>query len=138
MEHRTVVAVWKLAAAVALAAVLLAESLFGGDAWYRPIAIVGLVVVAVPLVLLVSIDTGRVLASESRSNVLGALGRVPEFILGALELIGAIAALGLAAFGSTTGQLWRLYAGVIALGLAIIGVRTVRSSIARGGRSPNV
>jgi hypothetical protein len=138
MEYRVVVAVRNLTAAVAVAAVVLAEALFGGDAWYRPIAIAALAVVAAPIVLLVSIDTGRVLTSRSRSSVLRTLGRVPEFILGALELIGAIAATYVAASGSTSGPLWRLLAEVAALLLAIVGVLTVRSSIVRGGRSPNV
>jgi hypothetical protein len=100
MKRDAVIVVRKFAVCLAVAIGLLIVAFFGGDAWYRPIAIITLIIVAGPVVLLVAIDMGRVLRRQDLSRAATIATRVPEVLLGSVATIAGAGGLSLAIFAS--------------------------------------
>lgn len=126
MSRDAIIAVRKLTACVAVALILLLVSIFGGDAWYRPIAMVVLVIVAGPVVLLVATDTSRVLRREKLSRAAAAATRIPELVLGALATVGGSGGLALTVFTDFSTEWWRLWGLVVSVGLLVYGASLLR------------
>ena len=125
MDRESAIAVVKLSASVAVAIALLLISLFGGDAWFRPIAIIALVVVVLPVALLVAIDTGRVLRRRKLGRAVTIATRLPQLLLGSVACVAGICGLFLA-YISAFPLLARAVFSFISIGMFLYGVTLLR------------
>jgi hypothetical protein len=127
MNRETFVAVVKLSACAAVAIALLLVSWFGGDSWFRPVAIVSLFVVALPVTLLVAIDVGRVLRRRRLSQAATIATRLPQLFLGLLACVGSTG--GFALLMLKPFSLWwqRIACILVSIGIFLYGVSLLRS-----------
>lgn len=126
MDREGLVSVVKLAAAVAVAIALLLVWVFGGDAWFRPVAAVTLVVVAAPVALLVSIDTARILRRRRLGRAAAIATRLPRLVLGAIACVGAVGGVGLALVGGLPTLWHRVGCAFISICILSYGVSLLR------------
>jgi hypothetical protein len=126
MDRETLGAVVKLSACAAVAIALLLVSWFGGDSWFRPVAIVSLVVVALPVTLLVSIDVGRVLRRRRLGRAATIATRLPQLLLGLVACIAGISGVTLALFGAFSPQWWRGVCALVSVGALLYGISLLR------------
>jgi hypothetical protein len=126
MDRETLSAVVKLSACAAVTIALLLVSWFGGDSWFRPVAIVSLIVVAVPVTLLVSIDVGRVLRRRRLSRAATIATRLPQVFLGLLACIASIGGFALIVIGGLGSPLWRIVCALLSIWLFFYGVSLLR------------
>ena len=134
MDRQVLVGVAKLAASVSVAIALLLVWVFGGDSWFRPVAAVTFVVVAAPVALLVSIDTGRLLRRRRPGRAATIATRLPQLLLGTIACVAAVSGIGLAAFATFPAQWQRLGCGLVSVGALLYGISLLRgdSSGAKG------
>jgi hypothetical membrane protein len=124
MDHPTTVAIVKLGVSTGVAIALLLVGIFGGDLWYRPIAVAAFIVVAAPVVLLVSIDTGRVIRRQKSLGHAAIIAtRIPQYLFGLLAIIAGIAGVVLALLHITDPQVWSYGLFLFSAGLIFFGVR---------------
>ena len=126
MDRETFVAVLKLSACAAVAIALLLVSWYGGDSWFRPIAIVSLVVVALPVTLLVAIDVGRVLRRRRLGRAATIATRLPQLFLAGIACVAAIGGLGLAIFGEFPAPWQRAGCALVAICALLYGISLLR------------
>jgi hypothetical protein len=109
MKRDAIIVVRKFAVCLAVAMGLLMVACCGGDAWYRSIAIITLIVVAGPVVLLVAIDMGRILRRQNLGHAATIATWVPEVLLGSVATIAGAGGLSLAIF--TLDSWWQRAGG---------------------------
>jgi hypothetical protein len=126
MDREGLVSVVKLAAAVAVAIALLLVWVFGGDAWFRPVAAVTLVVVAAPVALLVSIDTARILRRGRLRRAAAIATRLPRLVLGSIACVTAVGGVDLALAGGFPTLWHRIGCAFISLCILSYGVSLLR------------
>jgi len=127
MDREGITAVVKLGASLAVAIALLLVWCFGGDAWFRPVAAISLVVVAAPVALLVAIDAGRTLRRRRLGRAASIASRLPQLFLGALACIGAVGGLGLALLGALPTMWHRAGCAFVSLCVLMYGVSLLRT-----------
>lgn len=137
MNRESITALWKLAACIVAAVGLLLLWIFGVDLWYRPVAAITFIIVAAPTVLLVSIDTGKVLRRQQLSRVATIVTRVPQYLLGVLAIFGGGVGLILALLHHSDPQVWGFGLFLFSAMLLSYGIRLVYrpESIDSGKRS---
>ena len=127
MDRETRSAVVKFSACAAVAIALLLVSCCGGDSWFRPVAIISLIVVAGPVTLLVSIDLGRVLRRRSRLGPAATIAtRLPQLFLGSLACIASTGGFTLVMLDSFRQWWERILCGIVSLGMFLYGVSLLR------------
>ena len=126
MDRETLSAVVKLSSCAAVAIALLLVSLFGGDWWVRPIAIVTLIVVAAPVTLLVSIDVGRVLRRRRLGRAATIATRLPQLLLGLIACIAGFGGVALALFGAFSAPWMRGVCALVSIGALLYGISQLR------------
>jgi hypothetical protein len=130
MDRDAITAVVKFSVCMAVALALLLVWCFGGDLWFRPVAAVTFVVVAAPVVLLVGIDTGRVLMRRRLGRVATIATRIPQLFLGAVACVGAVGGFGLVIFGTFNWWLQRAGCGFISVCILLWGISLLRTDSA--------
>jgi len=126
MDRDVLAAIVKLTAAAAVAIALLLVWVFGGDSWLRPVAAVSFVVVAAPVALLVSIDTGRMLRRRGLGRAATIATRLPQLFLGAVACVAAISGIALALFGSFSTPWLRVGCALTSAGVLLYGISLLR------------
>jgi len=128
MDREYIVAVAKLSVSTAVAIALLLVSCFGGDAWFRPVAAISLVVVVAPVTLLVAIDTGRVLRRRRLSRAAAIATHLPQLFLGVIACVGAVGGLGLSLLGAFPTVMYRAGCALLSLGILMYGISLLRAN----------
>jgi hypothetical protein len=136
MDRETFVAVVKLSACAAVAIALLLVSWFGGDSWFRPVAFVSLIVVALPATLLVAIDVGRVLRRRGLGRAATIATRLPQLFLAGIACVAAIGGIGLAIFGEFPAPWQRAGCAFMSICVLLYGISLLRKD--SPGAKPNV
>ena len=135
MDRQATVAIVKLGACTAVAIALLLVWIFGDDLWYRPIAAAAFIIVAAPVVLLVSIDTGKILRRQRLGRVATVATRIPQYFLGLLAVIGGIVGLGMALLQRSNPQVWSLGLMLFSVLLVLYGIRVLFGSDSNDGKN---
>ena len=116
----------KLSACVAVALALLLIWIFGSDLWYRPIAAAAFIIVGAPVVLLVSIDTGKALRRQRLGRVATIATRMPQYFLALVAVVGGIAGLGMSLLNISNRQVWSYGLFLFSASLLFIGIKIFR------------
>jgi hypothetical protein len=89
---------------------------------FSGLAIGGFFLTAVPILILVAIDTGRALRHEELGRAARIATWLPQLLLGSVACIAALCGFGFAAFDRSTSPARSIWETFVSLGVLVFGV----------------
>lgn len=122
MDHDALVALLRLAVSAAVAIALMLVWCLGSDSWFRPAALLSVVLVAAPVVLIAAINTGRVLRRRGFARTAPIATRVSQLSLGGFSCLVAVGVVSKAILGTAPAWLVAAWCPAASVGILLYGV----------------